>query len=90
MTLTPERIAEIDKTGSLFVDNGEREDGAALEELCRLARLGMKVDAAPVGLLWPDRDGHPDAAIPVLGEYRYCAVSDSEIPRMSRVRLVIE
>ena len=42
-----ERIAEIDKAGSLFVDNGEREDGAALEELCRLARLGLRVEGAP-------------------------------------------
>ncbi len=42
-----ERIAEIDKTGSLFVDNGEREDGHALEEICRLARLGLRVEGAP-------------------------------------------
>lgn len=51
MTLTPERIAEIDKAGSLFVDNGEREDNFALEELCRLARLGLRVEGAPTCLI---------------------------------------
>lgn len=58
--MTPERIAEIDKAGSLFVDNGEREDSAALEELCRLARLGLRVEGAPTRLALFEGTGLPD------------------------------
>lgn len=40
MTLTPERIAEIEQDGMCTM-----EDETA--ELCRLARLGLRVEAAP-------------------------------------------
>ncbi len=50
--MTPERIAAINKEGSLFVANGEREDGAELEELCRLALLGLQVESAPIGVAY--------------------------------------
>ena len=40
MTLTPERIAEIEADGMCTMEN-------ETAELCRLARLGLRVEAAP-------------------------------------------
>lgn len=52
MTLTPERIAEIEAwvTGKVPTHSDALSQDDILH-LCRLARLGQKVEAAPVGLL---------------------------------------
>ncbi len=49
-----ERIAEIEARGSVL---GEAEDPAELYEatlleLCRLARLGLRVESAPIGVAY--------------------------------------
>lgn len=55
MTLTPERIAEIEREFVLW-DSRHVKDGSpfakdALAELCRLARLGLRVEGAPTCLI---------------------------------------
>ena len=61
MTLTPERIAEIEKAGA----DPKLYQGvmliAELPELCRLARLGLKVEGAPTTVCaeWTEVIGRP-------------------------------
>lgn len=49
MTLTPERIAEIEAKCSLVDECSQWP--RTLVELCRLARLGLRVEAAPVQII---------------------------------------
>lgn len=86
MSLTKERITAIKKEGSLFVANGEREDGFALDDLCELALLGLRVEEAPwtTALAPVPEPGVPDPGFSFVA---------SDVPpewNGRRVRLVVE
>lgn len=53
MTLTPERIAEIEATIALRPIDVHVIVTELLTEMCRLARLGLRVEAAPVAEPFP-------------------------------------
>lgn len=98
MSLTKERIAEIDRDAEAWLLRkvGLVIDKPTLSELCRLALLGLRVEEAPVGAVTSCGDGLPtlasSEAADVTWYARIAGGGEADIFRFcgKRVRLVVE